>query len=148
MPRHVCPCTHTNTQIISYLCKLLNARSAPGSHVMMYLDLTLPGILVFFTTLLWLRPCSHGHSPQGLFYCTKVTRSETKQQHRGNFLVKKAGRPVNWSGFLLQNCCLSKEIAPKHRKNTVKWGRGHFPQTSLTQPKLKLNALPYLSLFS
>lgn len=52
MPRHVCLCMHTNTEIISRLCRLLNTRSAPGSHVMTYLDLTSPGILGFFTMLL------------------------------------------------------------------------------------------------
>lgn len=42
---------------------------------------------------------------------------------------------------------LSNQIAPKQRKNTAKWGRGHFPDTSLTQTKLKPNELPYVGLF-
>lgn len=145
MPRHVCLCMHTNTQIISHLCRLLNTRSTPGSHVMMYLDLTLPRILVFFTTLLWLRPCSHGHSPQRLSYCTKVTRSEAKQQLSRNFLVKMQGD--QWTSLVFNSrtiVFLSSLLQSKGK--TVKWGRGHLPGTSLTQPKLKLNELPYLSL--
>lgn len=49
-----------------------------------------------------------------------VMRSEAKQQLSMNLLTMRAVRPMNGSGFQLQDYCLSNQVAPKQRKKTAK----------------------------
>lgn len=77
----------------------------------------------------------------------KASPTAPKSQGQKELSGKKSKETSELVHFQLQqDCCLSKQIAPKQRTNTVKWGREYFPVTSLTQPKP--NELPYIGLFS